>query len=136
MAKSQAERGRFSSRKKMEVVLRGEDLDLVSLERGSTPRRCSEWRDHFVTRGHDGTITTARPNQLWGTDATSTVTREDGPVTVFVGFDQCTLEGIGIHVARHATRFEALEPIHKGVRQQFGTFSPGRAGCVVLGVGT
>ncbi len=39
MAKSKAERGRFSSRKKMDVVprvLRGDDLDLVSRETGIT----------------------------------------------------------------------------------------------------
>ncbi len=39
MAKSNAERGRFSSRKKMEVVLRvlrGDDLDLVFREAGIT----------------------------------------------------------------------------------------------------
>jgi len=74
-------------------------------------------------RVHDGTITTARPNQMWGTDATSTVTVQDGSVTVFVGVDHCTLEGIGIHAAKRATRFEALEPIRQGVRQQFGTVS-------------
>ncbi|HSA85675.1 MAG TPA: IS3 family transposase, partial [Nitrospira sp.] len=28
-------------------------------------------------RVHDGTITTERPNQMWGTDATSTVTVQD-----------------------------------------------------------
>jgi len=78
-------------------------------------------------RVHDGTITTERPNQMWGTDATSTVTQQDGLVTVFVGVDHCTLEGIGIHAARRATRFEALEPIRQGVRQQFGTFAPGSA---------
>ncbi len=74
-------------------------------------------------RVHDGTITTARPNQMWGTDATSTVTVEDGAVTVFVGVDHCTLEGIGIHAAKRATRFEALEPIRQGVRQHFGAVS-------------
>ena len=38
MAKSKAERGRFSSRKKVEAVLRvlrGEDLDMVSRELGA-----------------------------------------------------------------------------------------------------
>lgn len=54
--------------------------------------------------------------------------RQDGPVTVFVGIDHCILEGIGIHAARRATRFEALEPIRQRVRQQFGTFSLG-SGC-------
>lgn len=78
-------------------------------------------------RAHDGTITTTRPNQMWGTDATSTVTQQDGPVTVFICVDHCTLEGIGIHAARRATRFEALEPIRQGVRQQFGTVSAGSA---------
>lgn len=78
-------------------------------------------------RVHDGTIITERPNQMWGTDATSTVALQDGPVTVFIGIDHCTLEGIGIHAARRATRFEALEPIRQGVHRQFGTFSAGIA---------
>jgi transposase InsO family protein len=78
-------------------------------------------------RVHDGTITTERPNQMWGTDATSTVTVADGAVTVFIGVDHCTLEGIGIHAAKRATRFEALEPIRQGVRQQFGAVSAGIA---------
>ena len=54
MAKSKTERGRFSSRKKMEVVLRilrGEDLDLVSREAGLTAAKVSEWRDQFVASG-------------------------------------------------------------------------------------
>lgn len=54
MAKSNAERGRFSSRKKMEVVLRvlrGDDLDLVSREAGITAATLSEWRGQFVTSG-------------------------------------------------------------------------------------
>lgn len=76
---------------------------------------------------HDGTIITDRPNQRWGTDATSTVTLAEGPVTVFVAIDHCTLEGVGIHAARRATRFEALEPIRQGVRQQVGTVSAGSA---------
>ena len=41
MAKEESERGQFSSRKKVEVVLRvlrGEDRDLVSRERVSRPR--------------------------------------------------------------------------------------------------
>jgi len=72
---------------------------------------------------HDGTIITDQPHQMWGTDATSTVTLEDGAVTVFVAVDHCTLEGVGIHAARPATRFEVLEPIRQGVRQQFGAFA-------------
>ncbi len=57
MAKSNAERGRFSSRKKMDVVLRvlrGEDLDLVSREAGITAAKVPEWRDQFVASGQAG----------------------------------------------------------------------------------
>lgn len=55
MAKSKAERGRFSSRKKGDAVLRvlrGEELDLVSRELGLTAARLSEWRDQFLAGGH------------------------------------------------------------------------------------
>ncbi|MGB4068517.1 MAG: transposase [Nitrospira sp.] len=55
MAKLQAERGRFSSRKKVDAVLRvlrGEDLDLVTRELGITAARLSEWRDQFLAGGH------------------------------------------------------------------------------------
>jgi transposase len=57
MAQSKTERGRFSSRKKMEVVLRvlrGEDLDLVSRETGITAATVSAWRDQFVISGQAG----------------------------------------------------------------------------------
>ena len=57
MAKSKAERGRFSSRKKMDVVLRvlrGDDLDLVSREAGITAATVSEWRDQCVASGQAG----------------------------------------------------------------------------------
>jgi transposase-like protein len=58
MAKSKAERGRFSSRKRKKVeavlqVLRNEDLDLVSRELGGTAAPLSEWRDQ-VSRGRPG----------------------------------------------------------------------------------
>jgi transposase InsO family protein len=78
-------------------------------------------------RSHDGTITTERPHQRWGTDATSTVTLEDGPVTVFVAIDHGPWEGVGIHAATRATRFEALEPLRQGVRRQVGAVTAGIA---------
>ncbi len=36
--------------------------------------------------------------------------------------DHCSAECVGLHAARRATRFEALEPIRQGVRQRFGGF--------------
>lgn len=76
---------------------------------------------------HDGTITTANPDVMWGTDATSTWTVDEGQVTVFVAVDHCTLEGMGIHAAKVGTRFEALEPIRQGVRRTCGGFHAGLA---------
>jgi putative transposase len=81
---------------------------------------------------HDGVIVTSRPNEVWGTDATSTATGRDGQVTVFAAIDHCTAECVGIHVAKRAHRFEALEPIRQGVREHFGgspAASPPRCGC-------
>lgn len=71
---------------------------------------------------HDGTIVTAAPNQMWGTDATATVTLADGQVTVFAAVDHCTAECVGIHAVKRATRFEALEPIRQGVKEYCGGF--------------
>jgi transposase InsO family protein len=41
---------------------------------------------------------------------------------VFVAIDHCSAECVGLHAARRATRFEALEPIRQGVRRCFGAF--------------
>jgi len=73
-------------------------------------------------RSHDGTITTAMPDEMWGTDATSVFTRVEGYATVFVAVDHCTSEAIGIHASKIGDRFEALEPIRQGVRAHFGGY--------------
>jgi transposase InsO family protein len=78
-------------------------------------------------RTHDGTITTDHPDEMWGIDATGTFTLEEGQVTVFVSVDHCTSECLGIHAAKYATRFEALEPIRQGVRRCFGGYGDGIA---------
>jgi putative transposase len=76
---------------------------------------------------HEGTIVTEGPNQMWGTDATATVTEADGAVTIFAAIDHCTAECVGIHAVKKATRFEALEPIRQGIKEYFGGFSGGSA---------
>ena len=76
---------------------------------------------------HEGTIIAELPNQMWGTDATATFTEAEGTVTVFAALDHCTAECVGIHVVKKATRFEALEPIRQGVKEQFGSFCGGTA---------
>ena len=75
-------------------------------------------------RTHDGTIIPERVDLMWGTDLTTTLTGE-GQVAVFVAVDHCSAECVGIHAAKRATRFEALEPIRQGVRRCFGGFAQG-----------
>jgi putative transposase len=77
-------------------------------------------------RGHDGTIRTERVDTMWGSDLTSTMTGE-GQASIFVTVDHCSTECVGIHAARRATRFEALEPLRQGVRACFGAFAEGIA---------
>jgi transposase InsO family protein len=72
-------------------------------------------------RNHDGTIIPDAVDTMWGTDMTTTWTGE-GQVAVFVAIDHYSAECVGIHAARRATRFEALEPIRQGVRRCFGAF--------------
>ena len=59
-------------------------------------------------RAHDGTITTERPDVMWGTDMTTTVTTAEGMATVFVAVDHCNSECIGIHAAATGDRFEDI----------------------------
>jgi len=73
-------------------------------------------------KAHDGTITTEKPDEMWGTDMTTTVTTGEGTAHVFVAVDHCTSECLGLHAAKGGNRFEALEPLRQGVREHFGTF--------------
>jgi putative transposase len=77
-------------------------------------------------KAHDGTIKTLRVDEMWATDLTSTLTGE-GQVSIFVTVDHASTECLGIHAARRATRFEALEPLRQGVRACFGAFAEGIA---------
>jgi transposase-like protein len=57
MAKQKEDRGRFSSKRKMEAVLRllkGETLDAVSRDLGVTAAKLSEWRDEFLKSAEAG----------------------------------------------------------------------------------
>ena len=93
-------------------------LDLVQRRRGP--------------RNHDGTITTDRPDELWGTDATACLTTREDNATVFIAVDHCTQECVGIHAARPGTRFEALEPLRQGLRAHHGGYGPGVAAALSL----
>jgi transposase InsO family protein len=77
-------------------------------------------------RSHDGTIIPEAVDVMWGTDLTTTITGEDR-AAMFVAVDHCSAECIGLHAARRAIRFEALEPIRQGVRRHFGGIERGSA---------
>jgi transposase InsO family protein len=83
-------------------------------------------------KAHDGSITTDAPDLMWGTDLTTTVTTGEGLAHVFVAVDHCAAECVGIHAAKSGNRFEALEPVHQGVREHFGAIGKGVAGGLVL----
>lgn len=78
-------------------------------------------------RNHDGTIVTEEPDVMWGTDATAAWTRDDGLVTVFVVVDHCASELVGVHAAKKATRFEALEAMSQAVGHAYGQVDRGAA---------
>lgn len=73
-------------------------------------------------KAHDGKIVTSRINTVWGTDMTTTMTAQEGPASIFFAVDHCSCECVGIHAAKRGTRFEALEPLRQGVKDQFGAF--------------
>lgn len=75
-------------------------------------------------KAHDGRITTDRPDEMWGTDATSALTQE-GPAFVFIVVDHCTAECLGIHASASGSRHEALEPVRQAVRRVYGSYGQG-----------
>ena len=76
-------------------------------------------------RNHDGTIIPDTIDTMWGTDMTTTWTAE-GQVAVLAShllasaIDHHNARCVGIHAARHGTRFETLEPLPQGVWRHFG----------------
>ena len=83
-------------------------------------------------KAHDGKIITERVDDMWGTDMTSTITTAEGQAAIFFAVDHCSMECVGIHVAKRGTRFEALEPIRQGMREYFGAFGKGVAAGLAL----
>lgn len=73
------------------------------------------------SKAHDGRITTDRPDEMWGTDATATLTSE-GSAFIFFVVDHCTSECMGIHASASGSRQEALDPLRQGIRRAFGAY--------------
>jgi transposase InsO family protein len=79
-----------------------------------------------LEKAHAGSMATSEPNPMRGADATATLA--EGRVRVFAAVDHSNTECVGIHAAKSATRFQALEPLRQGVREHFGGFGPQPAG--------
>ena len=108
--------GTRTSEERVRRVMREHGLQVP--QRGGRPRG---------PQAHDGTITTERPDVMWSTDMTTTVTTQEGTAAIFVAVDHCTSECMGIHAAATGDRYEALEPIHQGVRDAYGRIERGVA---------
>lgn len=72
---------------------------------------------------HDGAITTRRPDEMWGTDATRFYTEQEGWCWFFGAVDHGTDEVVGWHAAKIGDRWAALVPIRQGVQYAFGAFA-------------
>lgn len=97
------------SRKRVLRVMR--DHHLLS------PRRGRQGTPH----PHDGTITTAAPNLVWGTDGAKVYTLDEGWVWVFVAVEHWNAECVGWHVTKRGDRYAALDPLAHGLASLFGT---------------
>ena len=88
-------------------------------------------RHRHGDRAHAGTITTTRPDELWGTDATRFYTQREGWCWFFGAIDHCAEDVVGWHVAKIGDRWAALEPIRQGVQHTHGRYAPK----IALGLG-
>jgi putative transposase len=88
-----------------------------------SPHRCRCTNDG----AHDGTIITEKPNELWATDGTQTMTIEDGNVWIFAAVEHWNAECVGWHVSKLGNRFSALQPIAMALNEHYGSPRPGLA---------
>lgn len=76
---------------------------------------------------HDGTITTDRPLEMWGTDGTTTQVVEEGTVWIFGAVEHFNAECVGIHASKSGDRFNAMEPVKQGIKKHYGAIGRGIA---------
>ena len=89
------------------------NICIVNKQATQIPRR------EVGKRVHDSRIKTDSPDEMWGMDATSTVTLEEGTATIFIAVDHCTQECVGIHASKSAKAEQALEPLRQAMRHSF-----------------
>lgn len=91
---------------------------------------------HRVVQGqpkkHSGTIITAAPNVMWGTDGTKIFTLEEGWCWLFTAVEHWNAECVGWHVTKNGDRFAALQPLSMGIKARFGSVGAAAARGLVL----
>ena len=76
---------------------------------------------------HDRRIVTEAPDVMWATDATQITTVRDGKVWLFGVAEHWNAEIMGWHVAKHGTRYEAIQALGMAVHRRFGHLGAGVA---------
>lgn len=104
-------------------VSRKRILRIMRENRLLSPYRCRK----ATGDKHTGTIVTAAPNVMWGTDGTRILTVDDGYVWLFSAVEHWSAECVGWHVVKHGTRYAALEPIAMGLNTIYGGVQAGTA---------
>jgi putative transposase len=82
---------------------------------------------HLASRAHDGVITAACPNLMWGADSVQFWTEEEGNCWFFGVADHFNSECVGWTVVKTGDRWAAIESLREAVRNVFGTFENGAA---------
>jgi len=113
-AHSRLRRGRWNLRVGKNRVLR------LSREAGllAPVRR----RNAHGNKAHDGRIVTDRPNEMWGADATTFWTEEEGLCWFFGASDHFNAECVGWTVRKVGDRWAAIDSLRSGVCRVFGKF--------------
>jgi putative transposase len=75
------------------------------------------------TKTHDGSITTDKPLEIWGTDGTMTQVVKEGTVWIFGAVEHWNAECVGIHASKSGDRFNAMEPVKQGIRKHYGALT-------------
>ncbi len=81
---------------------------------------------------HEGTITTKKPLEMWGTDGTTVQVVEEGTVWIFGAIEHWNAECVGIHTCKIGDRFNAMEPVRQGLKKHYGALSQGIAAGLAL----
>jgi len=81
------------------------------------PRRSRQGKKHE----HTGSITTDKPNLMWGTDGIQFRTQAEGNCWAFFTVDHFNSECMGWYAVKKGDRFAALEPIRQALVNEFGS---------------